>query len=753
MTYKSLKDETGKVPQSLTYDARGDLASVADGNGNQTTYTRDSVGNITKVRDARNNETNFEYDQGDRLTKKTLPDGSFEQYTYDGMGHLASVRLPDGHTNAFKYDVRNRLREIDYFDGTITTYTYTGTGKRKTATTAAGTVQYSYDNLDRLIKITQPNGQSVNYTYDAADNVTAVTTAAGSTQYTWDDANRLKTVIDPAGATTTFTYDAAGRLTTRTLPNSIVTTYSYDLNDRLTKVAHSHGAGPAFRSFTYTLDPAGNRQAVVEDDGSRTDWTYDNAYRLTHEVSKNGANVVISDIAYTYDAAGNRISKTQNGTTTNYQYNTLDQLTSAGTAQYSYDARGNLIGTIDGAATTAYTWDPANRMTSFTSSTGGSAAYTYDADGRWTSRSEGGVIQGFLWDESTPFGEIVLETDGAGNPTATYARASSEVIGRFAGAARSYYLHDGLGNVIGLSDAAGVVTDQYQYDAWGQVTTSQGSTVNPYGYRGQRTDPLNKLLQLRARWFGPGIGRFLSRDMMEWKLDNPVDLNRYGYAAANPINQYDPTGHQAAVEYGVLARQSAENATIEGYLIGRRDETLISCVANILGAMLAKEFLAGSFLPAGVKPPWAGLKNVITVALGHLVKAPLDAPGKDWQFNPGDEEGRKVLLWKASLFSSAPREETMALSGTRFRIPKVFNDALNFFVGRLGFRLVSDQQEGADPCNNHAEQKLLRDANPPSQTLFSVGASRPVCVNCFMQLLPWVECFGPLGGNMRCVRE
>jgi RHS repeat-associated protein len=754
MHFKSQTDETGKVVRSLTYDQRGDLTSVSDAVGNTTQYTRDAVGNIIAVRDPRGNVTSYEYDKGDQIVKKILPDTTFEQYTYNGIGQLSTVRLTDGKTNSYKYDARNRLTEIRYFDGSVASITYTGTGQRRTATTSAGVVQYTYDNLDRLTKATQPNGQFVQYSYDSADNVTAVTTGAGSSRYAYDDANRLKSVTDPSGGITNYAYDAAGRLTTKTLPNGIAVRYDYDANDRLTRVSHSHGAAAPFRTFTYTLDAAGNRQSVVENDGTKTSWTYDNAYRLTREVTTDGSNAVIADISYTYDAAGNRTSMTRNGVTTTYQYNTLDQLTSAGPAQYTYDARGNLARIVNGAEITNFGWDPANRLASATPSSGVGATYTYDADGRWVAKTSGGVTNRYLWDESTAYGDIVLETDASGNPSATYARGGSELIGRFAGGTTSYYLQDALGNVVGLTDPAATVTDRYRYDAWGNFLTQQGSTTNPYQFRGQRFDSTSKLLQLRARWFDSTIGRFLSRDTMDYKLDNPVDLNRYGYAASNPVNQYDPSGYTAATEYGVLARQSAENATIEGYLVGRRAETFISCALNVLAAQLARDFLAGEFILPGEKPPWAGLKNVITVAFGWQVKAPLDAPYNDWQAIAMGEKGRKILLSKAAMFRAAKREWTFALSGTRFRIPKVFNDAVNFFIGRFGARLVDNAQEGPDPCNNHAEQKIVRDANPPQNALLSVGASRPVCVNCATQMiLRNVECFGPPGSNMRCVRE
>ena len=64
-----------------------------------------------------------------------------------------------------------------------------------------------------------------------------------------------------------------------------------------------------------------------------------------------------------------------------------------------------------------------------------------------------------------------------------------------------------------------------------------------YCYTGQRLDAITGDYYLRARQYDPGTGRFLSRDT--WPLDyqNPVELNRYVYTAANPIMYADPSGY------------------------------------------------------------------------------------------------------------------------------------------------------------------------------------------------------------------
>ncbi len=98
-------------------------------------------------------------------------------------------------------------------------------------------------------------------------------------------------------------------------------------------------------------------------------------------------------------------------------------------------------------------------------------------------------------------------------------------------------------------NGSGPVTDSYTYDAFGTLQSSTGSTVNPYLYAGQQFDSLTGLYSLRARYYDPASGRFLSRDTATIDLSNPVELNRYSYAQDNPINLSDPSGHDPEEEY------------------------------------------------------------------------------------------------------------------------------------------------------------------------------------------------------------
>ncbi len=72
----------------------------------------------------------------------------------------------------------------------------------------------------------------------------------------------------------------------------------------------------------------------------------------------------------------------------------------------------------------------------------------------------------------------------------------------------SFYGYDGGGNVRNLTNANGGVTDQYEYDAFGNEFTVTGgsSTPNNYMYRGEQFDSdLGLLNRTQQRFDGISI--------------------------------------------------------------------------------------------------------------------------------------------------------------------------------------------------------------------------------------------------------
>jgi RHS repeat-associated protein len=114
---------------------------------------------------------------------------------------------------------------------------------------------------------------------------------------------------------------------------------------------------------------------------------------------------------------------------------------------------------------------------------------------------------------------------------------------------RIWLVYDGGGSVRQLTSAAGAVTDTYNYDAFGNLLNSTGTTPNNYRYRGEQYDQDLGLYYLRARYYNPQTGRFLSRDPEDGTPYDPKSLHKYLYAGGDPVNATDRSGLATLVEY------------------------------------------------------------------------------------------------------------------------------------------------------------------------------------------------------------
>ncbi len=100
---------------------------------------------------------------------------------------------------------------------------------------------------------------------------------------------------------------------------------------------------------------------------------------------------------------------------------------------------------------------------------------------------------------------------------------------------------DGLGSVRAITDGSGNLIQTYQTDPFGVPTQAQGSSTQPFQFTGQQRDG-NGLIYLRARYYDPSSGRFMSRDVSAGATQSPQSLNRYVYVTNNPVLWPDPSG-------------------------------------------------------------------------------------------------------------------------------------------------------------------------------------------------------------------
>ena len=112
-----------------------------------------------------------------------------------------------------------------------------------------------------------------------------------------------------------------------------------------------------------------------------------------------------------------------------------------------------------------------------------------------------------------------------------------------------YYTQNAHGDVVNLTDADGAITKSYTYDAFGVEQNIDDADTNAFRYCGEYYDSETGTIYLRARYYDPSMGRFISRDSYAGKNSDPLSLNRYTYCHNNPIFYADPKGHSAWTKF------------------------------------------------------------------------------------------------------------------------------------------------------------------------------------------------------------
>lgn len=539
----SSADQAG-VTTFYTYDTLGRLSTVRDALGGITEYQYDAVGNKIGIADANGHETSLEYDSLNRLIRRVLPLSQSEHYTYDAVGNVVSRTDANGKTTTYVHDAMNRLIEkipdASLAEPTVR-YSYTLNSQRATMEDATGLTTYTYDALGHLVNKATPFG-ALTYTYDLAGNLLSLRSSNSNgawVEYTYDEMDRLTTVQDRrlTDGTTTYSYDTVGNLLEYIYPNGLRTTQSFDALNRLVGI-ETERSGTDLASYNYSLEPAGHRISVTELDGRTMTYAYDALYRLTSEnVTGDPISVGNGTIAYTYDAMGNRLSR--NSTiaavpSETYSYDANDRLISD-----TYDANGNTIG----SDVNNYSYNFENRLVQFNS---GDVRLLYDGDGNLVSLTAGGITTSYLVDDRNPTGlSQVIEEIRDDNVQRTYSYGRNLISQNqlLSGSwAVSFYGYDGQGSVRYLTDASGTTVNTYTYDAFGNIVHSSSAVPNVHLYTGERFLSDLDLVSLRARYLNPAAGRFWTADPFAGCSYEPLSLNKYLYAHADPVNRSDPNG-------------------------------------------------------------------------------------------------------------------------------------------------------------------------------------------------------------------
>jgi len=576
---------------SYAYDPAGHLMTLTYPNGDTVSRRYDGAGRLSGVTDWLGHTTTFSYDRNGNLTNEAYPNGVRAVSAYNNADQLTSITDRTGTTTlaSFAYTQDNQ-GQVTSETGTgaaqgTNSYSYTQLSQLASSNGAA----YSYDAAGNLTKLADGTTQAFN----AADELTSgqlpaspkapatdkvvsanqtslgakVTSPALTTKTDNELVLAFISATGPSTGTQKITKVSGGGLkwtlasradgqpgtaevwqahAASPLTNAKVTATLADTgHDGSITVAAFIGAGrvtgahaAASGDSTHphasliTTGPDSLVWGVGEDATHATTLTPASGQALVHQFKDTASHATYwaqKTTAITTAATTVKLADTVPATD-RWNMAAAEITSASGTkTTYSYDNRGNRTSAApsSGPATTL-AYDQANRLISY----GGIVTYTYNGDGLRMSKTVNGTNTSFVWDQSGAL--PMLLTAGT---TAYIYGPGGQPIEQIHGSTPTYLLVDQGVSTRLLTDSSGTVIGTYSYTPYGVPVRHTGTAATSLQYDGQYTDAESGLTYLRARYYDPATGQFLS-------VDPAVNLTQaaYNYASDNPINQDDPTG-------------------------------------------------------------------------------------------------------------------------------------------------------------------------------------------------------------------
>ncbi len=459
----------------ITFDSAGRQVSLADRNGNTTTYAYNADGMLTSITDPVGLVTTFAWSATNppRLTTVTDPAGRATSFEVNDAGELVQITNPDGSTRQFAYDADHRL----------------------TSQTDAGghTTSYTYDAASAVVRVDRPDGShSEHVAIGSAGAVTdepgdlgtetnpapvanaSYTDAAGQEWIYTVNAFGLRTSItDPLGRVYRLERNVDNLLTTVWMPSEHFQTFSYDSQGRITVMSGDSSTAYGIDEVHITYDDTVDLPATVTDETIGT-------WANTYDEHGNLQSVTLPDgrvYTFSYNDHGQRLTVKIAGEITTYAYNAQGNLAtvadpSGATWTLGYDDYGNLASLTDpDGRHTAVSYNALNQPTRYVNSAGEEVLLSYAPALGSADRDGGG-----------PVAVVTAITDGRGNVSSyAYDEVYNLVRETDALGHATTYEHDGLGRVTAIVQPTGARVD-FEYDALDHVTRKTLSTGEVYTY-------------------------------------------------------------------------------------------------------------------------------------------------------------------------------------------------------------------------------------------------------------------------------
>ena len=243
----------------------------------------------------------------------------------------------------------------------------------------------------------------------------------------------------------------------------------------------------------YEYDNNGNiltTTEIAEEQQNNVTYTYDNLNRISTVSGTKGA-----DSYYEYDSRGNRKAS----------FEETDFLTEEN-AEFKYDETDKLYYANVGEDETSIEYSSNGYRFVKQENTDMPVYYIYDQSGRLTAEAK--LLR-------------VSDSDGTVSytvyPVSHYVWAPDRVLAKIDNLTGDvyYYLYNGHGYVVQITDTNGNIVNKYDYDVWGNFLKKEETIENPFTYFGQTYDETTGLYYLRARYYDPTASRFTQQDPAE----------------------------------------------------------------------------------------------------------------------------------------------------------------------------------------------------------------------------------------------
>jgi RHS repeat-associated protein len=530
----ALTNADGSVRQ-LLYDAARRVTNIIEPSGDAISFRYDPNGNLVEFQDALTNRYLFDYDAFNRRTRASNPLGQSKSLTYDTRGRVIQSNDGKGQRISFEFDAAGRLLRKTTPDNTCT-FTYDANGNMLTCSDDDSTCVFAYDAANRVLEarteagLVQPS-TVLRYAYDLNRNKVSIVDPDGHiTRYEYDSLNRPTNIAHRGQQVLALQYDSLSRQSRAQFGNGLSNLLEYDAASQLTRISYDLPGG-AQKKFDYSYDALG-RKVRIQTSIDTYLATYDSLSRLTNIA----ASSAIGTERYDYDANGN---VRRSGQFTAFRYDAANRLLEDNVAVYVYDANGSRIEKRDKVTgvVTAYSYDAENQLVQVRSNQTIVATYRYDGFGRRIEKRTVTGVRKFIYDGL----RIAVELDENSAVTKRYIHGlgldtpiAYEEAGRY-----SYFLADGMGSVICITDDTGSDVASFSYSAFGIRSGSQPNFESSLAFIGREFDSESGLYFMRMRYYDPAAGRFLQEDPLGF---NSGQLNLYSYVGNDPLNWVDPLG-------------------------------------------------------------------------------------------------------------------------------------------------------------------------------------------------------------------